>query len=433
MSLEAVHVPPLSLDAYAPIVGDEVVESVRQLAEPLRGARVLHLSSTKFGGGVAEMLPTLVALLVDLGIDARWQVLVGDPSFFRVTKSIHNGLQGQAVALTPAEMGAFRAAQERFAEALDPYVDFIVVHDPQPVGIRAHVKRGRARWIWRCHLDLTDSDPATWAFLRPEVDSYDAAIFTLPSYAPSDLSKPLIAVIHPSIDPLAPKNVLLEPHLADDVVYRFGVDPHRPLLAQISRFDRWKDPQGVIDVYRGVKRSIPEIQLALVGSLATDDPEGKRVHDEIVRYAGSDDDLHVLSNLDGVGPLEVNAFQRASDVVIQKSIREGFGLTVAEALWKSIPVVGGRVGGIPLQIGQDACGRLVDSVDGAIAACLELLEDATLRHTLGAAGRERVRGHFLSTSGVRDHLALMQALTTGDRALIPRGIAPDQEATGHRR
>ena len=247
-------------------------------------------------------------------------------------------------------------------------------------------------WIWRCHIDLTAANPVVWGFLRPFVERYDAAIFTLPDYVQPDLELATLAYIAPSIDPLSPKNAPIEPVGGRRGGPPLRLDPHRPLLLQVSRFDPWKDPKGVIDAYRAVKREIPDVQLALVGSMASDDPEGWQLLKEVPRYAGEDDDVRLLTNLDGVGSPEVNAFQRASEVVLQKSLREGFGLTVAEALWKGVPVVAGRVGGIPMQIGtNDESGRLVDSVDGAAAACTELLSDADLRHRLGVAGRERVR------------------------------------------
>jgi trehalose synthase len=423
--VEPVHIPPLSLEAYATVAGDEAIEEIRALAEPLRGARVLHVSSTKFGGGVAEILPTLTALLRDAGLEAEWRVILADEEFFRVTKAIHNGLQGMQVVLSPEDRAAFGSAQQRFATALEGTFDFVVVHDPQPVGLRSLVRRKEGHWIWRCHLDLTASDDEMWSFVGPWVEPYEAAVFTLPSYVRPDLGVGVVAIIHPCIDPLSPKNLSFEPHLANDVVYRFGVDPHRPLLLQVSRFDPWKDPKGVIDVYHRVKRDVPDVQLALIGSMATDDPEGWRIYRDILRFAGSDEDLLVLSNLDGVGALEVNAFQRASEVVLQKSIREGFGLTVSEAMWKGIPVVGGRVGGIPLQIGENAGGRLVESVDAATEACLELLADPSLRHNLGHAGRERVRRYFLSTRNMRDYLRLFTALRTGDRTLVPAGLGSE--------
>jgi trehalose synthase len=420
--LEQVTVPPLSLDAYGPQAGEEAVAEIRRLAAPLRDARVLHVNATKFGGGVAEILPTLTALMRDVGLDAEWRVIPGDDPFFDVTKRIHNGLQGMAVPFGEDAQQTFTRSNRGFAEQFDGDYDFVVIHDPQPVAIRDLRPEAAGKWIWRCHIDLTAANATVWGFLRPFIERYDAAIFTLPDYVQPDLGLETLAYIAPSIDPLSPKNAVLEPSLADDVVHRFGVDPHRPLLLQVSRFDPWKDPKGVIDAYRAVKREVPDVQLALVGSMASDDPEGWQLYKEVLRYAGQDPDLTLLTNLDGVGSLEVNAFQRSSEVVLQKSLREGFGLTVSEALWKGIPVVAGRVGGIPMQVGTNGeAGRLVDSVDQAAAACIELLQDSSLRHRLGAAGRERVRHNFLSTRNLRDYLSLFIAVRDGDKAYVPVG------------
>lgn len=419
--LELVHVPPLSLDAYGSVAGSEAIEEIRHLAEPLRDARVIHINATKFGGGVAELLPTLTALMRDVGLDAEWRIMPGNDEFFNVTKLIHNGLQGMAVDLDPSQRSTFDAASKRFADAFEGDYDFVVIHDPQPAAARLLKPDAGGRWVWRCHIDLTAANPDVWGFLRPKIEAYDAAIFTLPDYVQPDLKLDTLAFIAPSIDPLSPKNMPLDAQLAEDVVYRLGVDPHRPLLLQVSRFDPWKDPIGVIDVYRAVKREMPDVQLALVGSMASDDPEGWRLYKEVLRYAGTDPDMTIVTNLDGVGALEVNAFQRESEVVLQKSLREGFGLTVSEALWKGVPVVAGRVGGIPMQIGDDAAGRLIESNDEAIAACLELLHDGELRHRLGTAGRERVRRNFLSTRNLRDYLSLFGSLRSGDRTLVPTG------------
>lgn len=421
--LEQVQVPPLSLSAYEPVAGEDAVAEIRRLAGPLRDARVLHVNATKYGGGVAEVLPTLTALMRDVGLDAEWRVIPGSDAFFNVTKSVHNGLQGMDVVFGEEARRVFREANEGFAAAFEGNYDFVVIHDPQPAAVRSFLPSAHGKWVWRCHIDLSTTNAEVWGFLRPFVEAYDAAIFTLPDYAQPDLGVPVVAFIAPSIDPLSPKNLPLDPLLLDDVVFRFGLDPHRLLLLQVSRFDPWKDPLGIIDVYRAVKREVPDVQLALVGSMATDDPEGWRIYKDVLRYAGTDPDLAIMSNLDGVGSLEVNAFQRSSEVVLQKSLREGFGLTVSEALWKGIPVVGGRVGGIPMQIGHDEGGRLVSSVPEAAAACLELLADAGLRHALGSAGRERVRRFFLSTRNLRDYLALFTALRTGDKSLVPTGEA----------
>lgn len=419
--LEEVQVPSLSLDAYRSVAGEAAVEEIRRLAEPLRGARVLHVNATKFGGGVAEILPTLTALMKDAGLAPEWRLMPGDDAFFNVTKLVHNGLQGMDVPLDPDKRRTYKEASGRFADLFEGEYDYVVIHDPQPAALRSLCPGAPGKWIWRCHIDLTAANPDVWGFVRPMVEAYDAAIFTLPDYVQPDLRVGTLAFIPPSIDPLSPKNAAIDKAVLDDVLQRFGVDPDRPLLLQVSRFDPWKDPEGVIEVYRAVKREIPDVQLALVGSMAADDPEGWGIYRDILRFAGQDADLTIFTNLDGVGALEVGAFQRASDVVLQKSLREGFGLTVSEALWKGVPVVGGRVGGIPMQIGDGVGGRLVESVDQATEACLELLRDDQLRQRLGVAGRERVRRNFLSTRNLRDYLRLFNALRTGDTSLVPTG------------
>jgi trehalose synthase len=421
LTLDQVHVPPLSLPAYAALAGEEAIAEIRRLAEPLRGARVLHVNATSFGGGVAELLPTLTGLMRDAGLDAEWRVVPGNEAFFNVTKSIHNGLQGMDLTLDESARRIFNETSAGFAADFSGDYDFVVIHDPQPAAIRSLRPDASGQWVWRCHIDLSATNRGVWEFLRPLVEAHDAAIFTLPDYAQEDLRVAIIAFVAPSIDPLSAKNVPLEQAAAAAVVSRFGLDPTRPLLLQVSRFDPWKVPLGVSDAYRAGKRQIPTVQLALVGSMASDDPEGWRIYEEVKSHVGDDRDIALLSNLDGVGSPEVNAFQLASQVVIQKSLREGFGLTVSEALWKGVPVVGGRVGGIPMQIGHDECGRLVSSVDEAAAACLELLRDGELRRRLGAAGHERVRRFFLSTRNLRDYLALFGALRTGDRSLVPTG------------
>ncbi len=419
--LEEVNVPPLSLDAYADVAGEEAIEEIRRLAAPLRDARILHVNATKFGGGVAEILPTLAGLMHDVGLHPEWRLMPGNEQFFNVTKLVHNGLQGMDVSLDEAKRQTYREASGRFADLFDGEYDYVVIHDPQPAALRSLRPDAPGKWIWRCHIDLTAANPDVWGFVRPMVEAYDAAIFTLPDYVKPDLRVGILAFIPPSIDPLSPKNMPLEASLVDDVLYRLGVDPHRPLLLQVSRFDPWKDPKGVIEVYRAVKREIPDVQLSLVGSMASDDPEGWVIYKEILRFAGQDPDLTIMTNLDGVGALEVNAFQRAAEVVLQKSLREGFGLTVSESLWKGVPVVGGRVGGIPMQIGDGVGGRLVTTNDEATRACLELLGDDGLRQRLGEAGRERVRRNFLSTRNLRDYLLLFNALRTGDTSLVPKG------------
>jgi trehalose synthase len=429
--LDQVPVTTRPLDAYRPLVGDAEIERIRTLAAPFAGARVLHLNATASGGGVAELLATLVPLMRAVGLDAEWRTLRCADGFFAVTKAMHNALQGADLPLT----GEMRAVWERHtrenARDLEGSYDLIIVHDPQPAGIRAMLDRqSSGAWVWRCHIDLTTSDPAAWDFLRPYLTGYDAAVFSMPEYAKRDLTGPQIAVIPPSIDPLSPKNAALPHERVRAIVRDYGIDPDRPLLVQVSRFDPWKDPLGVIAAYRTVKRAIPDVQLALLGALATDDPEGREWHDEAVRTAGGDADIAILSNLDGISDVEVNAFQRAASVCIQKSLREGFGLTVAEALHKGRPVVAGDAGGIRAQIEDGVSGFLVRSVEECAQRCLQILRDPALGERLGQAGRARVRERFLSTAELRRHLELLRAVAApagADAKPVP-SVAPSTGA-----
>ncbi|MBI4728310.1 MAG: glycosyltransferase [Acidobacteria bacterium] len=414
-ALILVPTPAKSLGDYAAIVGTEIVDNLRARAERFRGARVLHVNSTSFGGGVAELLYTLVPLWRDLGVDTEWRVIHGTEPFFHATKALHNGLQGAPVPWTVEMRSHYLTVNEDNAEAFEGDYDFVVVHDPQPAGILTELIEDRGRpkgkWIWRCHIDLTSPHRPVWEFLEPFVRPYDAAIFTLGDYVPDGFSGPEIAVSCPTIDPLSLKNIPLDRAIVRQVLRRYGIDPGRPLAVQVSRYDPWKDPLGVIDAYRIVKREVPELQLALIASMASDDPEGWEYYRMTEEHRAGDPDVFLLSNLQDVGSLNVNAFQRAADVVIQKSVREGFGLVVAEALWKGKAVVGGDVGGIHLQIEDGRSGFLVDSVEACAARLLELLRNPSRAAAMGRAGRRRVRQRFLSTAQLSDELALLERLS----------------------
>jgi trehalose synthase len=411
----SVPTTPKSIEAYRPIVGDEKLDEILRLAEPLKGARVLHVNATAFGGGVAEILATLVPLMSDLGLKADWQVIRGSDEFFTVTKAMHNSLQGMFIEWTPQMREIWVRYNQQNAEMFDEDYDFVVIHDPQPAGILALVQKrlGRkpaGKWVWRCHIDLTESQVDVWDLLHPYLEYYDAAIFTIPEYVKEDLKSPLLFTAPPAIDPLSPKNVPLPPQVGRDILERYGVNPERPFICQISRFDPWKDPLGVIDVYRALKQEMPELQLVLVASMASDDPEGWAWYERTVRRAGEDYDIHILSNLNGVGNVEVNAFQSLARVVIQKSVREGFGLVVSEALWKGRPVVAGNVGGIPLQILYGKTGYLVNTTAECINRTHYLLHHPDIADRMGAAGREHVRENFLITRYLRDYLAIFNTL-----------------------
>lgn len=417
--LERVPLLEKDLADYAEVAGEETIERIRALAEPFRGARVLHINATAYGGGVAELLATHVPLQRSLGIDSEWQVLWGSDEFFSITKQVHNALQGAEIEWTPAMQRAYLERVLDNALQLEGTWDFVVVHDPQPAALLSFVRetplvRPSTRWIWRCHIDLTDANQEVWEFFRPFVEQYQAAVFTMPEFVPPTLKMDKVFHLPPCIDPLAVKNLDLAEPFCVEIAKQYGIDPRRPIMCQISRFDPWKDPLGVLEAYRIVRKQVPEVQLVLAGSMATDDPEGFRVWEEIEEARGGDKEIHLLSNLHQVGAVQINAFQRVSDVIIQKSLREGFGLTVSEALWKGRPVVGGRAGGIVLQIRDGFDGYLVDSVEECAARTIDLLADPVGADAMGAQGREHVRKNFLSTRELEDWLKLFAALSNGE-------------------
>ncbi|HET91659.1 MAG TPA: glycosyltransferase [Chloroflexi bacterium] len=409
--LEKVEIGTKRLADYEPIVGAEVIEQIRTLAEPLRGARVVHVNATAFGGGVAEMLYTLTPLMRDVGLDAEWQVIAGEDEFFNVTKACHNGLQGMDIPFTDDMQAIWRRYNEMNATRFEGAYDFAIIHDPQPAGmLHYHGRGGGKHWIWRCHIDTSHPNPNYWDFFAPYISEYEAGVFTMAQYVGPGVDFEHLALITPTIDPLSPKNMPMPEADAREVLARFGIAVDRPLITQVSRFDPWKDPLGVIDAYTIVKEQIPEVQLALVGSMASDDPEGWYYLDKTIRHAGEDMDIHILHNFHGVGGREVGAFQTISDVVIQKSTREGFGLVVTEPLWKGRPVVGGNVGGIPLQIIDGKTGFLVDSVTECAEKTLYLVQHPEEADRMGQAGREHVRQNFLTTHHLMDYLSLFHEL-----------------------
>jgi trehalose synthase len=349
----------------------------------------------------------------DVGIDAQWEVMLGREEFYNATKRLHNALQGNPDSLTDEEWQIFERYNELNAAEVSGDWDVIIVHDPQPVGVRQHVPDKAKAWIWRCHIDLSTPNPDAIEHIVPYVREYDASVWHVPTYVPSGVngSGPKVNIVPPAIDPLSPKNMALSPEDAAFVCDQFGIDVDRPLLCQVSRFDPWKDPMGVIDAYRIVKRDMPEVQLSLVGSMATDDPEGWEFFNSTMAYADGDPDIHILNNLNSVGAIEVNAFQSQADVVIQKSTREGFGLTVSEALWKGRPFIGGDVGGIPLQVQDGQTGYLVTSPEECADRSLRILQEPDLGKRLGRAGKEHVRTHFLTPRLLRDWLKLFRAHT----------------------
>ncbi len=413
--LERVPLLEKSLADYAEVAGEEAIEAIRAAAAPLVGARILHVNATAYGGGVAELLATHVPLLRDLGIEAEWQVIHGSDEFFAITKNVHNALQGAEIEWTAAMQRVYLEKVLDNALLLEGEFDYVVIHDPQPAAILAlagssTVNAPGTKWVWRCHIDLTDANPDVWEFFRPYVEQYDASVWTMPEFVPSSLSMNRIVQAPPCIDPLSVKNLDLPEPFMREIVKQYGIDPDRPLMCQVSRYDPWKDPLGVIEAYRLVRQEIPEVQLVLAGSMATDDPEGFQVWEEVDAARHGDHDIHLLSNIQQVGNVQINAFQRAADVVIQKSLREGFGLTVSEGLWKGRPVIGGRAGGIVLQIHDGENGYLVDSVEECARHSIELLQNPARANEMGIAGREHVRQNFLSTRELADWIGLFNQL-----------------------
>jgi len=410
--LQEVALGHKTLTDYTHIVGKELTEQIRELAEPLKGKRVLHVSATAFGGGVSEILYTMVPLMRDVGLDAHWHVIFGKEEFFNATKLLHNSLQGAEETLSDEQWEVFDEINQINAEGLQGEWDVVIVHDPQPIGLRRGALAKGGKWIWRCHIDLSTPNPAPIARLLPMIEEYDASVWHMEQYVPNDMGRhrDAVNIIPPAIDPLSPKNMAFSPEDAAFVCRQFGIDVDRPLITQVSRFDPWKDPIGVIDAYREVTAQVPEAQLAMVGSMATDDPEGMEYFQKTFEYADGDEDIKILSNLNNVGAIEVNAFQSQSDICLQKSIREGFGLTVTEALWKGRPTVAGNVGGIPLQIDDGVSGYLVDSPSECAARCVEILGDPELGKELGRAGKEQARRQFLTPRLLRDWLNLIGEL-----------------------
>jgi trehalose synthase len=404
------------LDRYEEVVGHQEVERLRRLGERLAGKRIVHVNSTRTGGGVAEILGWMVPLMQELGIDARWEVISGPADFYRVTKAFHNGLQGQPVALRKSDFDLHYEVNRENAQRLNLEADIVFVHDPQPICLPACTPPGQVeRWIWRCHIDASHPDRAVWKYLETALPAYRAAVFSLAAFA-RPLAAPMFLIM-PSIDPLSDKNCALPESERLETLARFAIDPERPLLLQVSRFDRFKDPLGVIEAYRLLKPYYPAMQLALAGGTADDDPEGAEVLREVQEQAGDDPNLKILL-LPPDAHRTINALQRSATVVLQKSLKEGFGLTVTEALWKGKPVVGGATGGITLQVHDYHTGFLVHSPAGAAYRIHYLLRYADKRQRMGQIGQDFVRQHFLLTRNLRDYLAMLLCLDHPDAGTL---------------
>jgi len=404
----------LTLHDYEEVVGSDVIEEMRTFARQVRHKTLQNINSTPVGGGVAEILTRLIPLLQELGVNATWDLIKGDEAFFNVTKSFHNALHGKQEKITDEMFEIYRETTAMNLKLMNFTGDVILIHDPQPAGLVARKPEIGCQWVWRCHIDVSNPDTAVWKFIKPYVTEYDAAVFSMPDFA-QRLPIPQFMIV-PSIDPLSNKNKELGQDFIKGVLEGYGVDPDRPVLTQISRFDRLKDPLGVIAAYRLVKRH-RDCQLVLAGGSADDDPEGMQVLLDVKAEAADDPDIHVLL-LPPFSDLEINALVRGSTIVFQKSIKEGFGLTVSEALWKRKPVIGGAVGGIKLQIINGITGFLVHSPEGAANRALELLSNPDLCRRMGENGYLHVKENFLITRHVKQYMLLMLALDHPDERII---------------
>ena len=402
------------LNDYADVVGKKYIEQLKSLALNLKMKKVIMVNSTKDGGGVAEILHRLVPLLNELGVQTKWETINGDSDFFNTTKNIHNALQGQRICFPREMLEHYLEINKNNSEKFEFNEDFVFIHDPQPLPIIRHFNRNKNKWIWRCHIDLSKPDLNLWKFLRSYLLQYDASIFSIAKFS-RVLPHPQY-LVPPSIDPLSDKNRELEKSEIDKVVSAFGINLDKPIILQVSRFDRFKGPSGVIQAYRMVKKEI-NCQLILAGGEASDDPEGKIVYDELLQEAGNDPDIKLLL-LKPNSNIEINALQRIADVVIQNSSKEGFGLVVTEALWKGKPVIGGAVGGITLQIIDHQTGFLIHSNEGAAFRIRYLLNRKHISEKMGKLAREYVLNNFLITRHLRDYLSIMIALENENKHII---------------
>ena len=398
------------LRAYAKVAGQDAVSKLQQLAAPMKGKKFVHVNSTRVGGGVAEILIKMVPLMNELGIDTSWEVITGEDKFYQCTKSMHNALQGDPVDITDDLLKAYEETNLRNAEELRPVLeeaDYVIIHDPQPAPLLSLCPNRKGKWVWRCHIDASKPHPPVWNYLSQYVKDYDASYFSLADYAQQLPHTQYL--IPPSIDPLSEKNMDLDQSEIESVYEEFDLDRSRPIMLQVSRYDRFKDPIGVIEAYKFVKASMPEIQLVLAGGGATDDPEGEEVLREVRESAGNDPDIHILL-LPPDAHVTINALQRASDIILQKSLKEGFGLTVTEAMWKGKPVIGGNTGGIRLQIVNHHTGFLVDTPEGAALRIQDLLQHPDKMEEIGKNAKEYVRENFLNTRHLREILSLFTIL-----------------------
>ena len=391
---------------YEEVVGLDIIKELTILASHVGSRSIKMVNSTAVGGGVAEMLRRIVPLLNDMGVQVKWDVIKGDDEFFEITKAFHNALQGKEEHFSEDTLKTYLAYNEKNNDEMDFDEDLIIIHDPQPAALIHWNQNRKNRWVWRCHIDMSHPNPQLWGFLKPYVEKYDAAIFSSALFSP-ELAIPQYR-FYPAIDPLDDKNRELDASYVDGVFARHGIPRDKPIVTQISRYDPWKDPVGVVKAFKMARKYV-DCRLLLVGDKAADDPEAEKIVKKVKAEAGDDPDIHILLFSPSIAT-EINAFQRASDIVLQKSLREGFALTVSEALWKSRPVIGGAVGGIPAQIIDGYTGLLVHSVEGASLAIRSLLTKPEFAEKLGENGRQRVKDEFLITKNLKRYLLLLLAL-----------------------
>jgi trehalose synthase len=395
-----------SLFDYREVVGPDIIEELTVLASHVGGRSIKMVNSTAVGGGVAEMLRRVVPLLNELGIQVEWSVIKGDEPFFEITKAFHNALQGQEERFSEKVFHTYLEYNEMNFRAMSFDQDLIVIHDPQPAAMIQWMNKRKNRWVWRCHIDLSHPDEQLWRFMKPLIEHYDAAIFTSALFSP-ELRIPQY-LFYPAIDPLDDKNRRLKPSYVEHVFAKYGIPRDKPIVTQISRYDPWKDPVGVVQAFKMARKYV-DCRLLLVGDKAADDPESDKILAQVKAEAGDHPDIHVLLFSPSIAT-EINAFQRGSDIVLQKSLREGFALTVSEALWKGRPVIAGAVGGIPAQIIDGHTGILVHTVEGASLAIRSLLNQPEYARQLGEGGHRRVKGEFLITKNLKRYLLLLLAL-----------------------
>ena len=390
----------INVKDYEPVVGKSYIEELRMLASRLSGKTVLNINSTLVGGGVAEILSRVVPLLNQLGVDVRWQIISGDPQFFKVTKRLHNALHGKAESISDDDFSLFLETTEQNLSQIDLSGDILFIHDPQPVALIAKKSDIGKKWIWRCHIDISHPDNRVWEFVKQFVVNYDAAVLSSPNFAQQLPIRQVFAP--PSIDPLSDKSKELSAEAVNAALTKYGLDPDKPIILQVSRFDRLKDPLGVIKVFELVRKNFV-CQLVLAGGTASDDPESEEVLHEVRERAGGNPDIHIF-DIPAGSDVDINALQRTATIIMQKSLREGFALTIAEALWKAKPVVASAVGGIPLQVRNKLTGLLCHSIEGAAYAVRQILANPDYGHWLGRNGKEHVRQHFLITREIKDYL-----------------------------